>query len=191
MVSENRQRGVKYLSLLTRYGIYVVFVILVVAFSLANDRFFTVQNLLLILQQASPLGIAVVGMVFVLMVVGIDISVGRSMFFISTVVGYLVTTSQIIPEAFFADARGPLLVLGLVLALGCAVGYVNGVLVTRFCILPFIVTLATGSILRGLGLKISGSASINVSVLGGLSNGRIGPIPNLSLIHISEPTRPY
>ena len=70
MVSANRQRGVEYLSLLTRYGIYVVFVILVVAFSLANNRFFTVENLLLILQQASPLGIAVVGMVFVLMVVG-------------------------------------------------------------------------------------------------------------------------
>ena len=184
MESENRQRSVQYLSFLTRYGIYVVFVLLVVAFSMANDRFFTVENLLLILQQASPLGITVVGMVFVLMVVGIDISVGRSMFFISTVVGYLVTTSQIIPEACFADARGPCLVLGLVLALGCAVGFVNGILVTRFCILPFIVTLATGSILRGLGLKISGSASINVSMLGGLSNGRIGPIPSVLIFFV-------
>ena len=184
MASENRQPGVEYLPLLTRYGIYIVFVLLVVAFSMANSRFFTLQNLLLILQQASPLGIAVVGMVFVLMVVGIDISVGRSMFFISTVVGYLVTTSQIIPEAYFADARGPFLVLALVLILGCAVGCINGVLVTRFCILPFIVTLATGSILRGLGLKISGSASINVSVLGGLSNGHIGPIPIVLIFFI-------
>jgi len=68
MVTENQQPDVNYLSLLTRYGIYVVFVALAVAFSLAIERFFTVENLLLILQQASPLGIAVVGMVFVLMV---------------------------------------------------------------------------------------------------------------------------
>lgn len=184
MKSENKKHGSQYMSLLTRYGIYVVFVLLVIAFSLANDRFFTVDNLLLILQQASPLGIAVVGMVFVLMVVGIDISVGRSMFFISTLVGYLITTLHLVPAAYFADARGPILVLGIVLILGCAVGCINGLLVTRFCILPFIVTLATGSILRGLGLKLSGSASIDVSVLGGLSNGRVGPIPHVLIIFI-------
>jgi ribose transport system permease protein len=169
---------------LTRYGIYVVLVLLVVAFSFANPRFCTLENLLLILQQASPLGIAVVGMVFVLLVVGIDISVGRSMFFISTLIGFMVTTTGVIPEAWFADARGPCLVLGLVILMGCAVGCVNGMLVTRFAILPFIVTLATGSILRGLGLKISGSASINVSVLGGLSNGRVWDIPNVLIIFV-------
>ncbi|MDA0348624.1 MAG: ABC transporter permease [Verrucomicrobia bacterium] len=184
MQSNKRRHGSEYLSLLTRYGIYVVFVLLLIAFSLVNSRFLTIANILLILQQASPLGIAVVGMVFVLLVVGIDISVGRSMFFISTLVGYLVTTTHLIPEAYFADARGLCLVLGIVLTLGCAVGYINGVLVTRFCILPFIVTLATGSILRGLGLKLSGSASINVSVLGGLSNGRLGPVPYVLIIFI-------
>jgi ribose transport system permease protein len=184
MQFNKRRNGSEYLSLLTRYGIYVVFVLLLIAFSLVNSRFLTIDNILLILQQASPLGIAVVGMVFVLLVVGIDISVGRSMFFISTLVGYLVTTTHLIPEAYFADARGICLVLGFVLTLGCAVGYINGVLVTRFCILPFIVTLATGSILRGLGLKLSGSASINVSVLGGLSNGRLGPIPYVLIIFI-------
>lgn len=173
-----------FLSWMTRYGIYIVLVLLVVVFSLANDRFFTVENLLLILQQASPLGIAVVGMVFVLLVVGIDISVGRSMFFISTIVGFLITNWGIIPEAYFSDMRGPCLVVAIALILGSAVGYINGYLVTRFCILPFIVTLATGSILRGFGLKLSGSASINVSALGELSNGRVGPIPNVLIIFV-------
>ena len=58
-------------------------------FSLASRQFCRFDNLLLILQQASPLGIAVVGMVFVLLVSGIDISVGRSMFLVSTFIGFL------------------------------------------------------------------------------------------------------
>lgn len=184
MKTESRIPGEGLLSWLTRYGIYLVLALLVIGFSFANPRFCTVDNFLLILQQASPLGIAVVGMVFVLLVVGIDISVGRSMFFISTLIGFMVTTTGVIPEAWFADARGPCLALALALLMGCAVGCVNGLLVTRFCILPFIVTLATGSILRGLGLKLSGSASINVSVLGGLSNGRLWHIPNVLIIFV-------
>lgn len=184
MSNDTQASGTGLLSWLTRYGIYVVMVMLVVGFSFANPRFCTLENLLLILQQASPLGIAVVGMVFVLLVVGIDISVGRSMFFISTLVGFMVTTTGVIPEAWFADARGPCLVLGMVVILGCAVGCVNGMLVTRFNMLPFIVTLATGSILRGVGLKISGSASSNVSVLGGLSNGRVWLIPNVLILFV-------
>ncbi len=184
MINENKQRGGEYLAWLTRYGIYAVLVLLVIVFSLGNSRFLTVENLLLILQQAAPLGIAVVGTVFVLLVVGVDISVGRSMFFISTLAGVLVNAAGLIPAAWLADMRGPALVLGLVLLLGAGVGWINGFLVTRFRILPFIVTLATGSILRGVGLKISGSASINVSVLGGLSNGRVGPFPNVLIIFV-------
>jgi len=183
-MAEQNKRAAGLLTLLTKYGIYVVLVLLVVFFSLKNSLFFTVENFLLILQQAAPLGIAVVGMVFVLLVAGIDISVGRSMFLISTIVGFLIAKSGIIPEAFFADMRGPCLVLVIVTVLGCAVGFLNGVLVTRFHMVPFIVTLATGSILRGVGLKISGSASINVSVLGGLSNGRLGPIPNVLIFFV-------
>jgi ribose/xylose/arabinose/galactoside ABC-type transport system permease subunit len=172
------------LSLLTRYGIYAVLVVLVFVFSSANERFFTPDNLLLILQQAAPLGIAVVGTVFVLLVVGIDISVGRSMFFISTLVGFLVTRVGVVPEAWFADARGAILLFLFVLLMGGLVGALNGLLVTRFHILPFIVTLATGSILRGVGLMVSGSASVNVSFLGELSNGRVGPVPNVVLLFI-------
>ena len=172
------------ISLVARYGIFVVFGLLVVLFSLSNERFFTIENLFLILQQASPLGIAVVGMVFVLIVVGIDISVGRSMFFISTIIGFLITTTHVIPESLFSGMSGFLLVYAIAIILGVLIGGVNGLFVTKFKMLPFIVTLATGSILRGVGLKISGSASISVSVLGGVSNGRLGSIPIVLIIFV-------
>jgi ribose/xylose/arabinose/galactoside ABC-type transport system permease subunit len=178
------QKSTNKLTYLTRYGIYAVFFILVIFFSLSNERFFTVENLLLILQQASPLGIAVVGMVFVLLVAGIDISVGRSMFVISTIIGFLITTTQTIPPEYFNDYRGILIVLAIVLFLGAAVGFLNGLLTSKFRILPFIVTLATGSILRGIGLQISDSSSIDVAVLGSLSNGRVLNIPNVFICFV-------
>ena len=68
MTRKEQQRSGGLMSWLASYGIYVVLVLLVVVFSMGNSRFLTLENLLLILQQASPLGIAVVGMVFVLLV---------------------------------------------------------------------------------------------------------------------------
>lgn len=182
MSIRNKNRKKDIISVIARYGIFVIFGLLVIFFSLSNKRFFTIENLFLILQQASPLGIAVVGMVFVLMVVGIDISVGRSMFFISTIIGFLITTTQIIPERLFSGIAGFSIVYFIVVILGIIIGGINGVFVTKFKMLPFIVTLATGSILRGFGLKISGSASISVSILGGVSNGRLGPLPIVLIV---------
>ncbi len=164
--------------LLTKHGVYAALLILVILFSLANRQFCTFDNLLLILQQASPLGIAVVGMVFVLLVAGIDISVGRSMFLVSTLVGFLGTTGNGLPGAWLNHSWGLSLILGLVALMGGIIGLLNGVLVTRWHMLPFIVTLATGSIMRGVGLELSGSASLNVPpTLVALANGHVGFIP--------------
>ena len=184
MADNKKKTSIEIVSLAARYGVFLVFGILIIYFALSNDRFFTVTNLFLILQQASPLGIAVIGMVFVLIVVGIDISVGRSMFFIATVVGYLVTIAGVIPESAFDGAGGHIIVYLIVILLGMAVGLINGLLVTKFKMLPFIVTLATGSILRGFALRISGSASINVAILGSLTNSSIGPIPYTLMLFI-------
>jgi len=173
-----------FLSWLSSYGIYVVLALLVAVFSIGNPRFFTVENLLLILQQASPLGIAVVGMIFVLLVGGIDISIGASMFFVSTLAGCMLNSSGLLPSSWLTDSHALFVVIPLVLLLGAFIGWINGILTTRFHILPFIVTLATASILKGAGLQISGSASIGVSSLGQLANGRLGPIPSVLILFV-------
>lgn len=173
------------LLLLTKHGVYAALLILVILFSLANRQFCTSDNLLLILQQASPMGIAVVGMVFVLLVAGIDISVGRSMFLISTVIGFLGTIGNDVLGAWLNHSWGLALILGLVVVMGGMIGLLNGVLVTRWRMLPFIVTLATGSIMRGVGLKLSGSASLNVPPkLVTLANERVGFIPIVVVVFV-------
>ena len=81
--------GKRILQYLMRYGMYLIFLLLMIYFSVSNPNFLTFNNLILILQQASPHGIAVIGIIFVLTVGGIDISIGRNMFLASTLVGVM------------------------------------------------------------------------------------------------------
>lgn len=171
-------------SLAARYGVFVVFGIIIVIFAFSNQYFFTVDNIFLILQQASPLGIGVVGMTFVLVVAGIDISVGRNGFISATFIAFLLMNAKFLEPAMSEGIWGYLIVYAISIIIGVLIGSINGILVTKFKITPFIVTLATGYILRGFGLMLSGSASPNVSSISKLSNGSIGPIPYVLIIFI-------
>jgi ribose/xylose/arabinose/galactoside ABC-type transport system permease subunit len=165
------------LALLFRYGVYVIFVLVVVFFANGNPRFLTVNNFLLILQQASPLGIAAVGMTYVLILAGIDISVGRNMFLSAHVVAYLINQTNLLPAPMFGGPTGYLLAFGICMLIGCLTGLVNAALIAKLRIVPFIATLATGSIIRGIGLIISNSRTPTTSVMSGFVNSRVHGIP--------------
>lgn len=163
--------------IISKAGIYIIFAILIVGFSAANSRFLTVANLLLILQQAAPIGIATIGMTFVMVTGGIDISLGRTMFFVAAVISYLAGAGGFIPDSLFSTPIGYILVILIALALGCLIGYINGVFTARFNILPFIVTLSVGSVLRGIGLSFTDSATPSMVFFSPISNGRLFGIP--------------
>jgi ribose/xylose/arabinose/galactoside ABC-type transport system permease subunit len=167
----------KSLTLLLKYGVYFCFLLMVVYFSTRNPRFFTVDNLLLILQQASPLGIVVVGMTLVLVLGGLDISVGRIMFLSGSVIGYMLTRTSLLPSELFERADGYLIVFGICVLVGAFIGLINGLLVARLRIVPFIATLAIGSIIRGIGLTISGSRTPATSLISGFVNGKLFGLP--------------
>ena len=164
-------------SLLFRYGVYVIFALMVAFFAHGNPRFLTIDNLLLILQQASPLGIAVVGMTYVLILGGLDISVGRNMFLSAHVVAYLINQTSLLPTSMFGGPKGYILAFGICMAMGCLTGLVNAALIAKVRIVPFIATLATGSIIRGIGLIISNSRTPSTSCMSGFVNGRIHGFP--------------
>jgi len=114
---------------------------------LLSDRFLT--NIENILVQASSIGIVAVGMTFVLLTAGIDLSVG-SIMFLATIVGGLAI-----------NAGAPLLVgFALVVAVGALFGAVNAAFITYLRVIPFIVTLATFYVGRGLGLRITETRSL-------------------------------
>lgn len=139
----------RFIDLVADYGIYVVLVLLCLLFSSISPVFMTSRNIVNILQQSAPTGIAAVGMVFVLLTAGVDISLGSTMFLSATIASLAVSKGYGLPAAII-----------LSIVSGGAVGALNGFIVARFRLPPFIVTLATLSVARGLALLISKASII-------------------------------
>jgi ribose transport system permease protein len=174
----------KYLPHLLRYGIYFIFLIMIMIFSFGNNKFLTLPNLLIILQQASPLVIAVIGTTFILTVAGLDISIGQNMYLSATVAGILMQILQ--PLNIGDTVYGYAIIFITGLLAGSFIGLINGIAITHFRIVPFIATLATMSIARGLSLILSNSAVIHVDRLGfkGINTSVLG-IPVVVIIAVA------
>ena len=120
-------------------------VVLFVVSALASPYFLQVQNLLNILRQVSYPGIVALGMTFVIIGGGIDLSVGSMM----ALVGALTIS---VLNATGGELGSIGLAIAVALGVGAACGLVNGILVTKGRIAPFIVTLGTLAIFRSLTL---------------------------------------
>ena len=128
----------------------IVLVLAVIVFGLVNPRFLRPENLSLIAQQVAVVGGLAVGQTLIILTAGIDLSVGAIMVFTSIVMA---------SSAANLGLPGPAaLVVGLVV--GTLAGGINGVLVTRFRLPPFIVTLGTLNIFTALTLLYSGGQTI-------------------------------
>ncbi len=128
----------------------VVLVLAALVLGAFNNRFFRPENLSLVIQQVAVVGGLAVGQTLIILTAGIDLSVGAVMVFTSIVMAASASTYGL---------PGPLaLVLGLVV--GTLAGGVNGLLVTRLRLPPFIVTLGTLNIFTALSLLYSGGQTI-------------------------------
>lgn len=131
-------------------GPFIGLILLCVVLSFATDSFWSVRNFLNILDQITVLGIMAVGMTFVILIGGIDLSVGSVVALSMMVLGYVNVEAGYpmylaIPAALFAA--------GLT-------GMVAGLLITEFKVPPFIATLAMMSIARGLANMITNGSQI-------------------------------
>lgn len=174
--------SVRFLDYTLRYGVYTIFILMVVIFSFSNERFLTVNNFVMLLQQAAPRGIAVIGITFVLIVAGIDISIGRNMYLSAIFVA--IAMERMASAGLFNSVAGYVLVYLIAILVGTAIGALNGIMVAKFNIVPFITTLAVGSIARGIGLIASNSKVYYVDKLSFLSNGNIAGVPYVLIIFI-------
>ncbi len=129
----------------------IVLVISVMAFGFAaGGRFFSAFNLSLILQQVSIIGILAAAQSLIILTAGIDLSVAAIMVLMSVIMGNL--------AVYLGFPSLLAIVIGL--AGGVAAGGLNGLLVTRLKLPPFIVTLGTWNIFYSLALWLSGAQSI-------------------------------
>jgi len=159
---------------LLRYGIVVALLALGLFFAWRSPVFLTNANLLQVLLQASVNTIVALGMTFVIITAGIDLSVGSTAALAGMVAATAMKTGM---PLLGVVVPWPVAVL-IGILVGVLVGLANGLLITRLKITPFIVTLGTLSVIRGLTLIYSQGRPV-FGFPEGFNNiaGRIGPIP--------------
>ena len=137
-------------NLLHRFGLLLVILGVGLALSVATDTFLSVANLTNVARQVSINGILAVGVTFVLLTAGVDLSLGS-----------VVALSGVACATFAHPGEHPVIVpIAVGLLTGAACGLVNGALVTHGGVAPFIVTLGMMTIARGLALIVSGGRPV-------------------------------
>jgi putative xylitol transport system permease protein len=158
------------LPVIRSFGIVAVFLVICVAFAVSSEYFMTVDNWRNLLRQSSINAILAIGVTFVILAGGIDLSVGSVMALCGMVVGSLVTSSTLHAGWFAGSVEAGSILQTVPIACtigllaGAVLGALNGVLVAGLGLPAFVATLGMLSMARGMTLIYS--------------DGR--PIPNLS-----------
>ena len=168
-------------NLLVEYKSLVGLLGLVIVVALLSPSFLTVNNILNVLRQTSVNAIIAAGMTFVILTGGIDLSVGSILGFSGAVAAYSIASGQNIVIAVL-----------LALVVGTGIGIINGVVISKGKLQPFIATLASMTILRGATLVFTDGKPITIGSEGvALAFGKIGggsiigiPTPALMMIAV-------
>jgi fructose transport system permease protein len=134
-------------------GPLAVLIVAIIAFAIVNGRFLSATNLGLVLQQVTVIATIALGQTLIILTAGIDLSAGAIAVFTSILMANMAVKLGV-PGVVA-------IIIGLIL--GTAMGAINGLLVTRINLPPFIVTLATLSIFFSLNSVVSRSETIRGS----------------------------
>lgn len=168
-INQTEGKKINLKDILSKVGLVLALLLLCLFLSIFTESFLTVSNLVNILRQVSVIGLISIGMTFVIITAGIDLSVGSLIAFSGVVAASFATSESI----FFAVLLG--LLAGLIL------GFVNGFVVAQWRVASFIVTLGMMTIGRGLtfiysdGQPVSGLSSTYLTI--GQSNFLGLPVP--------------
>ncbi|MEX3963938.1 ABC transporter permease [Paraburkholderia sp. EG286B] len=157
---------------LQKLGPFVALLIISVALSIVSRDFLTLDNLLNVMRQASINALIAFGMTLVILLGGIDLSAGSVLALSSVIIATLLSAGT---PAVVATLAG--------LVAGGLMGYANGLVISKGKVAPFIATLGSMTVLRGLALVVSNGSPISsfnsdfFSLLGGGYVARLVPIP--------------
>lgn len=159
--------------LFEKYAIYFVLLFLVIFFSFTSNVFLTPTNIINVLRQVSVVGILAVGMTFVILTGGIDLSIGG-----------VVACTGVITAQLMLNGWSPILAILVSILFAAVVGVVNAFFSHEFKLNPMIVTLATLQILKGISYILTGGIPVygfteKFKVIG---QGYIGVIPTPVII---------
>lgn len=150
----------------------IVLIILCVIMSILNDRFWTWGNIITVLRQTSINAVIAAGMTFAILIGGIDLSVGSVLAICGAIAATLISSGMDVVLAVL-----------LTLLLGLGIGLVNGILISKGRLQPFIATLGTMTLLRGFtlvytqGKPISTSGADGSAIFSKIGTGYLFQIP--------------
>jgi ribose/xylose/arabinose/galactoside ABC-type transport system permease subunit len=155
-------------SSLSRLGIFSLLPVLLLLGGAISPAFLGAGNISNLLLQIAPLGIVAIGQSFVMIVRGLDLSVASTM-----------ATAAVIATGFSGSNGDVVAIFAAALAIGFAVGLINGLLITKRGVSPFLATLATMILLQGFRFAYTqGAPSGNVPPLfRTLGSGKLDGIP--------------
>ena len=157
-------------------AIWLVLVVLIIAFTVANPRFINPNNILTLLRQVSMFGIASIGMTFVILLGDIDLSTGTIISFVNILCAYMMVNMGI----------NPVIAIIASLVASTLIGVLNGFMVSTIGIPALIATFATQTAFMGLALIMCGGMPISGFSKGFamIGQGYVGivPIPVIIMI---------
>ncbi len=148
---------------------FIVLIILVIFFSFASSSFLQVNTLTMVAKHVALYGILALGMTFVIITGGIDLSVGSVVGLVGMLAGGLIQEGLTIggKTIYFSVPA----VIVLMLLFGCLIGLINGLIITKLKVAAFIATLGTMYICRGMAnLRSNGATYAKLSGFEGLGN---------------------
>ena len=163
--------------LLKQNAIWLVFIIEIIIFAIASHgTFITGENLINIARQVSYYGIASIGMTFVILIAGIDLSIGSIITLVNVVCAFLMVNADM--------NMWPAVLITLLMA--TAIGVINGGMVATIGIPALIATFASQTVFQGIAYLISGGRPIAgfSSDFGIFARWSIGPVPICALIMV-------
>ncbi|MFC5559221.1 ribose ABC transporter permease [Ureibacillus thermophilus] len=136
--------------IISKLGPLIGLILLIIVVSIMNPSFLTISNIFNVLRQVSISAIIAFGMTFVILTGGIDLSVGSTL-----------ALTGAVAASLLAGGIDPIISMGVALILGLILGAINGLIITKGKVAPFIATLATMTIYRGLTLVYSNGKPIS------------------------------
>ena len=174
MTSVNQQKLMKFLS---KSVLWIVFICLIIFASILSPRFLTPINIFNVLRQISIMGTVAVGMTFVIISGGVDLSVG----------GVLALSCILVPIVAPMVGFNMLLTMLICLLAGASLGLVTGTLISYGKMQPFMATFGMATIAEGIGFQLSGGQPILIHDPRWVAfgSGSSFGLPNMGLVFLS------
>lgn len=163
--ANNSANGIDIYSFLAKFAPLIFLLVLMAIFAILQPRFLSSLNLFNVMRQVSIFGLLAIGMTFVILTRGIDLSVGSLLAFAGLVAaavakGGLESRFAVGAEAEAAGFGWPLALLAAI-GVGVAAGALQGLAITKLKVPPFVVTLGGMSAFRGAALLFAGGGPIS------------------------------